>query len=313
VGLVRGRSGAQDRTGASRCRSARSGAAGTAPERFPGLLSGFHVEGDPSGATAACCTAGRAGRRRPTSSRRTPIPAGRSTCRPSAAAGGGPGPDRRAAARARPRGAARPAALDDRPPAARHHFFYAGFDLTGSPAGTARCGWPGRARTAAPPGRHGLDAPFRSLVRELGHELPLPDVGVATALDALVLEATRLLRTSGGHALLGTVHPRSHGPERCWTAATRSTGPCPSWPGGGSVHRPPGGDLLARGGRAPLPLPGRAPGAARGRAAAGHRPPDHGHRTGARLRVELALLPGVQVARTRAARDFRRAARSAGQ
>jgi AraC-like DNA-binding protein len=69
-----------------------------------------------------------------------------------------------------------------------------------------RLAWEGAGLLHEPDGT-ALDAPFRRLVRELGHELPLAHVGVATALDALVLEATRLLRAPSGHALLGTVHP----------------------------------------------------------------------------------------------------------
>jgi AraC-like DNA-binding protein len=97
--------------------------------------------------------------------------------------------------------------MTDRP-AARHHFFYAGFDLdrVAGRHGALRPAWEAAPILHEPDGT-ALDAPFRRLVRELGQDLPLPEVGVATALDALVLEATRLLRAPHGHALLGTVHP----------------------------------------------------------------------------------------------------------
>jgi AraC-like DNA-binding protein len=98
-------------------------------------------------------------------------------------------------------------AMTDRP-AARHHFFYAAFDLdrVARRYGALRLAWEGADVLHEPEGT-ALDAPFRRLVRELGHDLPLAGVGVATALDALVLEAARLLLAPRGQALLGTVHP----------------------------------------------------------------------------------------------------------
>ena len=113
-------------------------------------------------------------------------------------------------------------------PSARHHFLYAGFDLAGvaqrHPA--LRTAWQGAPLLHTSDGR-ALEAPFRRLVRELAHDLPLADVGVATALDALVLEATRLLRAPGGRVRLAAVHPavaraRTLLDDRCtdpWTVA----------------------------------------------------------------------------------------------
>ena len=179
------------------------------PERFPGVLSGFHVEGDPSGADSGLLHGGESwastayfvdahmhagwevylqayGRSRWRAGHRTvELLPGHVLAVP-------PGIRH---------------AMTDRP-AARHHFFYAGFDLdrVARRHGALRLAWEGAGVLHEPDGT-ALDAPFRRLVRELGHELPLPEVGVATALDALVLEATRLLRAPSGHALLGTVHP----------------------------------------------------------------------------------------------------------
>jgi AraC-like DNA-binding protein len=185
------------------------GAAGTAPERFPGLLSGFHVEGDPSGADSGLLHGGESWASTSYFIEAHTHPGwevylqafGRSRWR----AGSEtvellPGHVLAVPPRLRH-------SMTDRP-AARHHFFYAGFDLdrVARRHGALRLAWEGAGLLHHPDGT-ALDAPFRSLVRELGHRMPLPEVGVATALDALVLEATRLLRTSGGHALLGTVHP----------------------------------------------------------------------------------------------------------
>ena len=93
-------------------------------------------------------------------------------------------------------------------PAARHHFLYAGVDLAGvaqrHPA--LRAAWQDVPLLHTSDGR-ALEAPFRRLVRELAHDLPLADVGVTTALDVLVLEATRLLLAPGGRVHLSAVHP----------------------------------------------------------------------------------------------------------
>lgn len=98
-------------------------------------------------------------------------------------------------------------AMADRP-ATRHHFSYVAFDLDVVAARQPALGaaWAG-AGVLHRSGGTALDAPFRRLVRELGHDLPLADVGIATALDALVLEAARLLRAPTGHPHLGAVHP----------------------------------------------------------------------------------------------------------
>ena len=200
---------------------------GADPERFPGVLSGFHVEGDPSGAGTGLLHGGESwastsyfvDAHRHDGWEVYLQAAGRTTWRA----------DRQpfellpGHVLAVPPGVVHE--MVDRP-SARHHFLYAGFDLVGvarrHPA--LRAAWDGAAVLHAADGR-ALEAPFRRLVRELSHELPLADVGVATSLDALVLEATRLLRVPGGRVHLSAVHPavaRARGllDERCtdpWT------------------------------------------------------------------------------------------------
>jgi AraC-like DNA-binding protein len=185
------------------------GPAGTGPERFPGLLSGFHVEGDPSGADCGLLHGGESWASTSYFIDAHTHPGwevylqafGRSRWR----AGGDTVELLPGHVLAVPPGLRH--AMADRP-TARHHFFYAAFDLdrVARRHSALRLAWEGAAVLHEPDGT-ALDAPFRRLVRELGHDLPLAQVGVATALDALVLEATRLLRAPRGRALLGTVHP----------------------------------------------------------------------------------------------------------
>ena len=200
---------------------------GADPERLPGVLSGFHVEGDPSGAGTGLLHGGESWvstsyfvqAHRHAGWEVYLQSAGRTVWR--------------AAARelellpghvlAVPPGTVH--AMVERP-SARHHFLYAAFDLEGvaqrHPA--LRAAWRGAPPLHTSDGRV-LDAPFRRLVRELAHDLPLAEVGVATALDALVLEATRLLHAPGGRVHLSAVHPavaraRSLLDDRCtdrWT------------------------------------------------------------------------------------------------
>ena len=195
------------------------------PERFPGVLSGFHVEGDPSGAGTGLLHGGESwvstsyfvDAHRHGGWEVYLQAAGRTTWR----AGGRdlellPGHVL----------AVPPDALHqmvDRP-SARHHFLYAGFDLAavGRRHPALQATWQGAAVLHAADGR-ALEVPFRRLVRELAHELPLADVGVATALDALVLEATRLLHAPGSRVHLSAVHPavaraRALLAERCGEA-----------------------------------------------------------------------------------------------
>ena len=182
---------------------------GADPERFPGVLSGFHVEGDPSGAGTGLLHGGESwvstsyfiDAHRHSGWEVYLQAAGRTTWR----AGGRDLELLPGHVLAVPPGTVHE--MVDRP-SARHHFLYAGFDLAAV----------GRRHTALQEAWHGarllhtgdgrvLEAPFRRLVRELAHELAFADVGVATALDALVVEAARLLLVPGGRVRLSAVHP----------------------------------------------------------------------------------------------------------
>ena len=200
---------------------------GADPERFPGVLSGFHVEGDPSGAGTGLLHGGESW-----VSTSYFVDAHRhagwevylqSSGRTSWRAAGQDLELLPGHVLAVPPGTVHE--MVDRP-SARHHFLYAGFDLSG----VARrhpglqTAWQDAPLLHEADGR-ALEAPFRRLVRELAHDFPLADVGVATSLDVLVLEATRLLRAPGGRVHLSAVHPavaraRSLLDDRCtdpWT------------------------------------------------------------------------------------------------
>lgn len=179
------------------------------PHRFPGVLAGFHLEGDPTGAGTGLLHGGESWVT--TSFFISPHrhegwevylqAAGRTRWR----AGDQDVELRPGHVLAVPPGVLH--AMSDRPQS-RHHFFYAAFDpeLVGRRHPALGAAWRGRAVLHSGEGA-GLDAPFRRLVREIGHTLPLGDVGTATALDALVLEAVRVLTSPAGAALLATVHP----------------------------------------------------------------------------------------------------------
>ena len=197
------------------------------PERLPGVLSGFHVEGDPSGAGTGLLHGGESW-----ASTSYAIDAHRHDGWELYLQADG-----RTAWRVAGRPvellpghvlAVPPGTLHEmvERPSARHHFFYAGVDLAAV----------GRRHPALLPAwqdaplLHAVDGsalvvPFRRLVRELGHELPLAAVGISTAVDALVLEATRVLHVPGGRVHLAAVHPavaraRSLLDDRCtepWT------------------------------------------------------------------------------------------------
>ncbi len=96
------------------------------------------------------------------------------------------------------------------PTPARHHFFFAAVDLDAILS---------RRPELAPPWPHvevvrrangeALLAPFRQLIREVSLDLPRRAVGMRLALDALVVEASRLRERPGGAgaAPLVAVHP----------------------------------------------------------------------------------------------------------
>ena len=182
---------------------------GADPERFPGVLSGFHVEGDPSGAGTGLLHGGESwvstsyfiDAHRHSGWEVYLQAAGRTTWR----AGGRDLELLPGHVLAVPPGTVHE--MVDRP-SARHHFLYAGFDLAavGRRHPALQEAWQDAPLLHTGDGRV-LMAPFRRLVRELAHELAFADVGVATALDALVVEAARLLLVPGGRVRLSAVHP----------------------------------------------------------------------------------------------------------
>jgi AraC-like DNA-binding protein len=94
------------------------------------------------------------------------------------------------------------------PAARRHHYYYAGIDVDvvdGRHRGLGDA-WRGATMLRATDGRP-AEAPFRRLVREIGHNLPMQHLGVATAVDALLVEVTRVVHTPGGRPVLEAVHP----------------------------------------------------------------------------------------------------------
>lgn len=108
----------------------------------------------------------------------------------------------------------------------RHHFFYAALDLERVAERQPQLvqGWRGAGVLHAPQGSS-LEVPFRRLVREVSHRLAHAGAGLATALDAVVVEATRVLLAPGGSSLLPGANPavvqaRTLLEERCaepWT------------------------------------------------------------------------------------------------
>jgi len=89
----------------------------------------------------------------------------------------------------------------------KHHFNYAAFDLEAvlrrHPA--LRGTWPDQP-VIHQPNAASIATPFRQLVREVSLAQPNRSVGLRLALDALVLEAMRVL-TGGGGASLVAAHP----------------------------------------------------------------------------------------------------------
>jgi AraC-like DNA-binding protein len=113
-------------------------------------------------------------------------------------------------------------------PKARHHFLYAAIDLDliGRRIKELSGSWRGR-RIVSEPHAEALLAPFRQLIREVSALLPHRTAGIRTALDTLVIEATRLLEkdSRGGSLIAG--HPAvvrcreilDHHPAEQWKLA----------------------------------------------------------------------------------------------
>lgn len=111
-------------------------------------------------------------------------------------------------------------------PRRRHHFFYAALDLdrvAERQPGLVRA-WQDVGVLHAAQGTS-LEVPFRRLVREISHRLSHAGAGLSTALDAVVVEATRVLLAPGAGSLLPRANPavvraRALLEERCaepWT------------------------------------------------------------------------------------------------
>jgi len=111
------------------------------------------------------------------------------------------------------------------PVAAKHHFFFAAIDI---PVALARlpplkAHWEPTARPVVAQAES-LLVPFRQLIREVSLTLPYREHGVRAALEALLIEASRLRVPSGvAHSLMHS-HPAvlrakellTHHPERAW-------------------------------------------------------------------------------------------------
>ena len=93
-------------------------------------------------------------------------------------------------------------------PRARHHFLYAAIDLDRLDSrhpGLIDC-WRGR-RIVFEPQAEALLPPFRQLIREVSAVMAHRTTGIRTALDYLVIEATRLLEHDRTGGSLVTGHP----------------------------------------------------------------------------------------------------------
>jgi len=119
-----------------------------------------------------------------------------------------------------------PHRMHDRPDD-KHHFFFAAIDLAPVCARLPALApvWQGEVPVFQPRGE-ALTAPFRQLIREVSLALPHRAAGMRLALDALVLEASRLRETAapGGSPSLTLRHPAvlrakellDHQPGRAW-------------------------------------------------------------------------------------------------
>jgi AraC-like DNA-binding protein/mannose-6-phosphate isomerase-like protein (cupin superfamily) len=97
----------------------------------------------------------------------------------------------------------------------KHHFLYVAFDIEvvlERYAELDEC-WRGRDLVYVRHGETLLD-PFRSLIREVSIDLPHRTAALRLALDALVIEATRLLEREQARDLIATEQSGKHGNGR---------------------------------------------------------------------------------------------------
>jgi len=116
-------------------------------------------------------------------------------------------------------------------PQARHHFFYAAIDIDRicKRHEELRAFWRGRGVVFEPCGET-LQSPFRQLIREVSAILPHRTRGMRTALDYLVIEATRLLEKEREGGSFIASHPAvmrareilDHHPAEHWKLAELS-------------------------------------------------------------------------------------------
>lgn len=94
------------------------------------------------------------------------------------------------------------------PVVARHHFFFAGLDLAAVLSRQPELAslW-ARAEIVHVPRGEFLLPPFRQLIREVSLDLPRRAAGMRLALDALVVEASRLRDRPQRTASLVAIHP----------------------------------------------------------------------------------------------------------
>ena len=90
----------------------------------------------------------------------------------------------------------------------RHHFLFAAIDIERICRRQEGLHdfWKGR-RIVFEPNAEALQAPFRQLIREISLRLPHQTVGIRTALDYLVIEATRLLASERNPVQVISSHP----------------------------------------------------------------------------------------------------------
>jgi len=113
-------------------------------------------------------------------------------------------------------------------PKTRHHFLFAAIDIGGicKRHKELRNFWLNRRIVFEPHGEN-LQSPFRQLIREVSVVLPHRSTGIRTALDYLVIEATRLLEEERKGGSFISTHPAvmrareilDHHPAEHWKLA----------------------------------------------------------------------------------------------